>query len=732
MKEKKKESKKKASVTGIYRSSEKRNQKTGEALFTLSPFAPSPYVRDGLVHCRGRIPVCVEGTPVSVTGTYSEEKGIFFVSKFSLYAQSYEATAAIIAMADPELTKREIDKVYDATCGDGIFEICRCYEDPEKFICDILKGRSGKDDTKATTTAKRIIRFAKSAAENQELSTFLLMYDVPIDRIEMMFKKGLTADAIRRNPYRIFRRYDVPQIIADAIAWDTAMGERESSSDGYSDSDYSELRLSEYSQTAAKLLLAGGGTAFTLDELVRAMNFVLKRGSISKMQIGRALANFCVCEQSSRLSYHEYNGIQYVESDSVWQEESLAVFHMRRLQSGKRITYSCRSADEVQKRTGMIYNSGQRHALNIPRTGGVKILTGPPGSGKTAAIKGIIESFETSGRKIKLAATTGMAAKVMAKATERDAQTLNMLLHVIPFDDTVMSRSSSDPIDADLVIVDEVSMMGLKMFSCLVQAVRTGAVLLLVGDEDQLQSVEYGSVLHDLIESGIADVYRLSEILRQSGTICENAACINAGSHEIITDSTFEVVRCMSSDDMLAQLKERYRESGSQILCPVHHGTVSVESVNSLFEKSDAPVLTSYGKRKFHVGDKIVMTRTDYDCGYTNGDIGYITGLDGEALLCRFSDAEKKLARQAMHDMEHADCITIHKSQGNEFDTVHVLLPQGASSMMTRRLLYTAVTRAKKKAIIYTSGGTLESAIDNRAERKRFTLLAPRLEESAT
>lgn len=725
--------KKETAIEGVYRSTEKRNQKTGETEFSISPFCASPYVKDGLVFCYGSIPVCADGTPVTVSGTYDDASKLFIVSDISLYAESYDAIAAIVAMADSELSRSDIESVYNATkSSGGIFEVCRCYEEPEKIICEGLKKGSCKDSAKAMAIAKRIVRFAKSASRNQELSTFLLMYDVPIDRIEMMFRKGITINEIKKNPYRIFRRYNVPQIIADAIAWDTALSERENGSDGYSDTDYSELRLVEYSRTAAKFLLSRGGTAFTLNAFVNAMNFVMKRGSISKMQIGKSLANFCICESSSHLGYHEHEGVRYIESDNIWQEESVAAFHLKRLQSGKRVAYSCLPVDEVQKKTGMIYNSGQRAAFEIPRTGGVKILTGPPGSGKTAVIKGIIESFAAPGREIKLAATTGMAAKVMAAATGRDAQTVNILLNVIPFDDSVLSRSPSDPVDADFIIVDEVSMMGLKMFSCLVQAVKTGAVLLLVGDEDQLQSVEYGNVLHDLIKSGTADVYRLTEILRQSGTICENASCINAGSHRIVTDSTFEVVQCMSSDDMLAQLKIRYRELSSQILCPVHRGAVSVNSVNQILENTDAPVLAVYGKKRFRQGDKIVMTHTSYEYGYTNGDIGYITGADSETLLCSFNGNEKRLARQALHDMEHADCITIHKSQGNEFDTVHVLLPQEAASMMTRRLLYTAVTRAKKKVIIYTSGGAFESAIDNRAEKERFTLFSARLKQEIT
>lgn len=716
-------------IEGLYYSAEKRNQKTGETVFFISPLQSCEYAVNGLLRCRGAIPVCEKGMPVIVKGY--EKEGLFITEHMTTHVTGYEAVSAIASLADPDLTDSDISALFEIVKGD-IFDFCRSYRDPVSEIFNLfMNRRSGRSrqsqKERLKDAANRIVRFAEKAEENRELSDFLLSYDVPIDRIEMMFKKGITADEIKRNPYRIFRRYDIPQITADAIAWDTAFEERETSHDGHSDVDFSELRLAEYSKTAADFILRSGSTTFDLDQLVRAMNSVLKRASISKIHIGRAIANFCVCDSGSRMSYHEYDGRQYIETDSVWQEENTAIFHVKRLQRGKSVRYKCRSVDDVQKEVGMIYNDGQRSAFEIPKTGGIKILTGPPGSGKTAVIKGLIESFSAKGRTIRLAATTGMAAKVMSAATGKEAETLNMMLNVIPFDDSVISRSASDPVDADFIIVDEVSMMGLKMFSCLVQAVKSGAVLLLVGDENQLQSVEYGNVLHDLIESGVAEVYRLTEILRQSGTICENAAEINKGSHCIKTDATFEIVSCISADDMLNRLKKNYRELSSQVLCPVRKGSVSVSSVNSMLEKTGSEVLASYGQKDFHVGDKIVMTRTDYSAGYINGDIGYVRGSEGELLICEFDGVKKKMDRQSMHDMEHADCITIHKSQGNEFQTVHVLLPEEAACMMTRRLLYTAVTRAKSKVIIYTSGGTFESAISNKAERGRSTLLAHRL-----
>lgn len=716
-------------IEGLYYSAEKRNQKTGETLFFISPLQTCEHAVNGLLKCRGIIPVCEKGIPVVVKGYRKND--VFVTEHMTTHVTGYEAVSAIASLADPDLTDSDISALFEIVRGD-IFDFCRSYQNPSEEIFNLLMNRrSGRSrqsqKERLRDTANRIVRFAEKAEENRELSDFLLSYDVPIDRIEMMFKKGITADEIKRNPYRIFRHYDIPQITADAIAWDTAFEEREESDDGHSDMDFSELRLAEYSKTAAVLILRSGSTAFTLKNLVSAMRSAMKRASISSIFIGNAIANFCVCDSGSRMSYHEYEGTQYIETDSVWQEENTALFHIRRLQRGRNVRYKCRSVDDIQQKVGMTYNEGQRSAFAIPETGGIKILTGPPGSGKTAVIKGLIESFSAKGRTIRLAATTGMAAKVMSAATGKEAETLNMMLNIIPFDDSVISRSASDPVDADFIIVDEVSMMGLKMFSCLVQAVKSGAVLLLVGDENQLQSVEYGNVLHDLIESGMIEVYRLTEILRQSGTICENAAKINSGCHDIKTDASFEVVRCLSSDDMLNRLKKNYRELSSQVLCPVRKGAVSVSSVNEMLEKKGSEVLASYGQKDFHKGDKIVMTRTDYSAGYINGDIGYVKGAEGEALVCDFNGVLKKMDRQSMHDMEHADCITIHKSQGNEFQTVHVLLPEEASCMMTRRLLYTAVTRAKSRVIIYTSGGTFESAISNRAERERFTLLAYRL-----
>lgn len=698
---------------GIYYKTISRNYESGETVFLITPKEACPYAVDGLVRCRGKIGIYTKGIPLELNGTYSDGEKTFIVTEETLTVHTKESTMDVIEYVAGNLTDAQKEKLCELS-GNDLFSFIE-----KPGIADILLNNVFKGSKKAGRLAKSLIKNVKRLKEQEDFTKELMTYGIPIDRIESLLKKELTLDKLDKNPYSIMLKFDIPIDAVEVYACNRLKIK-----------EYSVTRLCGFLYDALVYLSESGDTCCTMKKLVSTMNSRMKMHGAYPTVVDAALANLCIMSLEDEVFYREIDGVPYVYLAHIWNEETVAVANMRRLQTNiKEYDYNTVSIDDVQKRVGLTYNKEQLEVFNALRTGGVKVLTGPPGSGKTAVIRGLMEYFSANGNgNVKLAATTGMAAKVMSAACGAESQTANLMLNVRPFDNSIKGRDLNDPVDADLIIVDEVSMLGLQLFSVLVRAVNNGCILILVGDFDQLQSVDYGNVLHDLIDSGIVEVYRLTEILRQSGVICTNAQKINRGDHMLDYDDSFIANRYANPDELLKDLEEHFIKNEAQILCPIKSGDISTFSMNCMFQNPDNTFAASYGKKVFRIGDKIIMTKTNYDKNYINGSMGYVIGRnEDDSITVRLGDYDVCIDRQELRNMELADAITIHKSQGSEFDDIHIVLPDDAKHMMTKRILYTGVTRAKKHVRIYYMGDSLDYAIDGTAERERNTMLAKRL-----
>ena len=274
-------------------------------------------------------------------------------------------------------------------------------------------------------------------------------------------------------------------------------------------------------------------------------------------------------------------------------------------------------------------------------------------------------------------------------------------------------------------------MLDLEIASYLFPAVRNGAIIILCGDDNQLESVGYGKVLADLIDCGKVEVYRLYQIMRQSGTICENASIILSGSAEIKLDESFSLHRYTSDNEAVKAMMSNLKYECSFVLSPVKKkGEAGVYALNKIIQES-IPNLTycfSYNNENFHIGDRIIMTQTNYDQGYFNGDIGTISSFCEGILSVTFFDKVLSLSRDDFANMQLAYSITVHKSQGSEIDDVHIILPDSCKNMLTRRIVYTAITRAKSHVYIYSVGDAFEYAVKNKAEHQRRSNLVYRIQ----
>ena len=693
-------------MIGNYYRTISRDEATGDTLFLFSPTEPCPYVKDGLLSCRGNIRIYSQGIPLEITGDY--QNSYFHVTDCKIAVDTREGSRKVLEYV-ADLTEPQIQRLLDA-CNGQVFELIG---KPE-LLMEVLKRSKQKEKIVAT-----ILNRLKSMKTQEILSRKLMSYGIALDRIEALFRDGIDLHQMYKNPYLNCLYHEIPIYQADQFAYDE-MHIR----------DYDERRLIGFLLDAMMLAKASGHTCQTPDEVCRLMNWRMKRSVYPETEVSPAILNYLVSQAKKLFEFHIINGKLYLYETSVWEEETKLLYGLQRLLKTPKPFLESVNVEEVERKLGITYTPEQRAAFSLLRYSGVKILTGPPGSGKTAMIRGLIEQvkMKTPGKVIQLSATTGRASQVLGNSCGSAAETVNKMLGVRPYGDSLLARNQSNPIEADLIIVDEVSMLGLKLASILVHAVRPGSILLLVGDDNQLQSVEYGNVLEDLIESDVVKVYRLTQIIRQSGRICENAMEVQQGKFHLKEGSDFHIHRCRE-EEVLPLLKQHLQDKDCQVISPVKGGPLGIRELNAYLQNQNrkGAFCLTYRGIHYHIGEPIIMTKTNYDKGYFNGDIGIITGKDDTGILVAFDRCVLHLDREDYHLMDLAYAITTHKVQGSEFAHIHIVLPRHPENMLTRRILYTAITRAKRDVHIYDVDGACHYAISNQAERPRRTLLIERL-----
>ena len=406
---------------------------------------------------------------------------------------------------------------------------------------------------------------------------------------------------------------------------------------------------------------------------------------------------------------------------------------------------------------GVVYNERQRLAIKLAVEKGILILTGGPGTGKTTTLRGILRVFEDLGLEVALAAPTGRAAKRMSELTGKEAVTIHRLLEVEWDEDDrqKFKRNKRNPITAQALIVDELSMVDSLLFSSLLDALPIGCRLVMVGDSNQLPPVGAGNVLHDMIDSKTLPVVELDEVFRQAmeSMIITNAHAIVSGEMPELskTDRDFFFVNKRMPADAAKTISELCSErlpkaygyspfDDIQVLCPSKKGETGTVNINKMLQAVINPAAPSkkehtFGTRVFRTGDKLMQTKNNYDIdwesgdktgqGVFNGDIGILEKIDeDEMILCvRFDDRLAKIPFEFSSDMDFAYAVTIHKSQGNEFPAVIIPVTGINMYLQYRNLLYTAVTRAREIIILVGTAETVKAMVDNNRKQKRYSAL---------
>jgi exodeoxyribonuclease V alpha subunit len=404
----------------------------------------------------------------------------------------------------------------------------------------------------------------------------------------------------------------------------------------------------------------------------------------------------------------------------------------------------------LRSRTGSSLAPEQAEAVRLALTSRVAVLTGGPGCGKSFTVRSVVEMAHAKGSRVVLVAPTGRAAKRLAELTGHEAATIHRLLQLRPGGDA--SFDATNPLDADLVVVDESSMVDVILANKLVKAIAPGSHLLLVGDVDQLPSVGAGEVLRDLLTAGSLPVVRLTKIFRQAqeSGIVVNAHRINSGEQPALSDfgdffwfscDDTEETASLVVDIVARRIPARFGLDPCrdvQVLCPMRGGPAGAGNLNLLLQDALTPYRDGqperrYGGRVFRVGDKVTQLRNNYEkgaAGVFNGTVGVVTGMSlDDHKLTVLTDEDESIDYEfdELDELAHAYAVTIHRSQGSEYPAVVIPLTMGSYLMLQRNLLYTGVTRAKKLVVLVGSRRALAIAVRTKGAGRRHTALDYRL-----
>lgn len=597
----------------------------------------------------------------------------------------------------------------------------------------------------------RVMQDAVMFLQSHSISTNLAL------KIFDIYKEN-TINQVKTNPYKLVEDIDgIGFATADAIAQKTGI-------DPMSEDRIKAGLLHCLKQASDKEGHTYLTKALLFDSALKLLNFL----PADQPRLEQVL-EFMTLDSSIKV--FTYHGEDIVVTNKFYYQELYIARKLTLLTQNifeEEIDFSS-YIEEYQKLNKITLNNDQASAIKCALNNGASVITGGPGTGKTTIVKCILNILEATRKKVLLVAPTGRASKRLSESSGQEAKTIHRALETNPTKDggSIFHRNESNPLDADVIIIDEMSMVDVSLFCSLLKAIRPTARLIMVGDKDQLQSVGAGNVLRDIIESEKIPTSFLNQIYRQDkdSLIIVNAHLINNGKMPTINNSSKDFFYEQNNNpedcankivDMVSYRIPNYFKIDSdkiQVLAPMRAGVCGIDNLNKRLQQ----ILNPYFKGmqvenefvKYHVGDKVMQIVNNYEIEYYkigekgeriegtgvyNGDIGHIIEIlpNTYDVTVKFEDGKIcTYPHSEIHQLTLAYAITIHKSQGSEFDAVVIPLVSGAPIIITRNLLYTAITRAKKVVVLIGSKQNLARMIHNNYTAKRFTLLKDYLKDES-
>ena len=680
------------------------------------------------ITCTGKFESPKEGEDIEVRGRYVEHEK---------YGRQFDASSVeklkpdnmgaaktyLLNLGIKGFGEKSVEKVLEYF-GIRILEILR-EERPEEIKDVPGLRKSVKDELFNTLLGEGILSDLNHFFESHHISS-------KWSRIVYTYYGVQSVAVIEDNPYTLLR-----------VAPDMLFGTADTLAEHLGINGSDTRRLEAGLEWILRSLDNQGHTCLPVDQLIGRLDDLLQTDVDD-------IANFIesLLEQGALYSTY-YEDILYIYPPEMYVSEVEGVHYTREfLLEADPIALDISSFIEKFERDNyIIFGDAQKEATQLSFFEKFSLITGGPGTGKTTIIKALVKGFQLGGLgRIILCAPTGRAAKRLTEATEFEATTIHRLLVPVQGSDSYdFTKNEDDPLDIDVIIIDEASMLNVRLFYSLMAAIPKEAHVIIVGDVDQLPPIGAGFVLKDLLDSDCVPYTRLNQIYRQSSgnTIVESAYAINRGEMPNLegVSEEFSFIPVKSYDMMMKAIIDVYKreqetiedELDIQIISPMRRGEAGSTLISQYVQQAVNPPDSYKGEVRvngitYRVGDKVIQILNDYELEVFNGEIGVIYAITRTDICIRFIHKEVRLPIDEAHMIMPAYAITVHKSQGSEYGVVIIPFVPRYGGMLQRNLLYTAVTRAKRKVIIVGTTSAVERAVRTVNADERYTLFKERLQ----